>query len=500
MRQKHQLLPALCFTAMLILLGLQVYWISKYYKSTKQNFEKEVNLAFEDAFKKEFSLRADRIQQILKRKLLDTTLFTITSRLDKKDNKVIYEVGETKRPKDKFSSSFSLHDVDILINKENKKQITNIIAQRFSELLRNEDLNNHIVYYRTQELGKYMVDLTNKIEFDTANLRPILTKYLADRSIFVKYNFYAREKDSTTNSSTFSQALLKKYPVITRSLPTYKHNPGQNYVRVMFKDPFPYILSNMWLILFSSIFLVFLIAFCLYYLLKSLRKEKKLSLIKNDFISNITHEFKTPIATTMLAVEALNNQSVRQDEEKATRYLKHAKNELKRISELTDKILKISLYDTENYRIKKEKIEIEAILKEIIDIYSLSEKDVKITFKNNTGIIEILADKSQFQHAVANIIDNAIKYGRDEVEIDVNVLADSGYLITAFKDNGPGIVKSDLPFVFEKFYRAKQQHSAVVKGYGLGLNYVKQIMDQHHGWYTIISNQNGTELKLGWPL
>lgn len=75
-----------------------------------------------------------------------------------------------------------------------------------------------------------------------------------------------------------------------------------------------------------------------------------------------------------------------------------------------------------------------------------------------------------------------------------------GYLITAFKDNGPGIVKSDLPFVFEKFYRAKQNQSTVVKGYGLGLNYVKQIMDQHHGWYTIISNQNGTELKLGWPL
>lgn len=500
MRQKHQLLPALCFAAMLVLLGLQVYWISKYYNITKQNFEKEVNLAFEDAFKKEFSLRADSIQHILEKRLLDTALFTITSKLDQKDKRVIYEVSETKRPKDKFSSSFSLHDVDILINKKNKKQVSTLIAKRFSELLRNEDLNNHIVYYRTQDLGKYMVELTNKIEFDTTNLRPILNKYLAKRSIFVTYNFYARDRDSTTNSSTFSEKLLEKYPIITRSLPTYKHSPGQNYIRVMFRDPFPYILANMWLILFSSVFLLLLIAFCLYYLLKSLSKEKKLSLIKNDFISNITHEFKTPIATTMLAVEALNNRTVRDDEEKATRYLKHAKNELKRLSELTDKILKISLYDTGNYKIRKEKVAIDAVLKEVVEIYSLSERAAKITFKNNTGIVEILVDKSQFQHAVVNIIDNAIKYGQNEVSIDINLSVEAGYLITAIKDNGPGIVKSELPFVFEKFYRAKQHHSKLVKGHGLGLNYVKQIMHHHNGWYTIISNQNGTELKLGWPI
>ncbi|KQC00326.1 cell wall metabolism sensor histidine kinase WalK [Pedobacter sp. Hv1] len=500
MRQKHQLLSALCFIAILILLGLQGYWISKYYNITKQNFEKEVNLAFEDALKKEFSIRADSVQQILKRKLLDTTLFTITSRYKKEDKTVIYHIRETKNLKDSFSSSFSSSDLNVLINKENKKQIMNLIVEKFSELLRTEDLDNHIVYYRTQELGKFMVKTTNEIDFDTTRLRPIVNRYLAARNIFVNYSFYTKDKDSTTNKSTFNQALLKKYPIITRSLPTYKHKAGQNYVRLMFKDPFSYILSNMWLILLSSIFLVLLIAFCLYYLLKSLRKEKKLSMIKNDFISNITHEFKTPIATTMLAVEALNEQSVRQDEDKATRYLKHAKNELERISELTDKILKISLYDTGNDEVKKESIQIEGIIKEIIDLYTLSEKDVKITFKNNTEITHILADKLQFQHAIANIIDNAIKYGRDDIEIDIDFLLDTSYLVVVIKDNGPGIAKSEIPFVFEKFYRAKQQHGRPVKGYGLGLNYVKHIMHQHKGWYSITSNQNGTELKLGWPI
>lgn len=499
MQKKIKLLPALCITATLILLGLQGYWISKYYYTTKQTFEKEVNLAFEDAFKKEFSLRADRIQLMIKQRLLDTTHFLITSSLGK-DKEVIYKISETKNPKDYFSNSFSSSKLKVMITSENKKLMVEKIADHFSKMLRNEDLNNHIVYYRTQELGKYMLDLTQKIDFDTTNLRPILNKYLAEKSIFVNYQFYAKQQDSTTNKSTFSPSLLQQFPVITRSLPTYNHNLGQNYIRVMFKDPYSYIISNMWVILSSSVFLVLLIAFCLTYLLKILSAEKKLSSIKNDFISNITHEFKTPIATTMLAVEALNNQNVRHNEEKSTRYLKHAKNELNRISELTDKILKISLYDTGNFGIRKERIQIETIIKEIIEVYSLSEQNVTITFQNNTSVIEILADQSQFQHALANIIDNAIKYGLSPTKIEINCKLDNDYLVIVVKDNGPGIATAEIPFVFEKFYRAKQNNQQAIKGYGLGLNYVKQIMEQHHGWYKINSNENGTELKLGWPI
>lgn len=478
-----------------MLLGLQAYWISKYYDITKQNFEREVNLVFEDAFKKEFSLRADRIQLMIKQRLLDTTHFLITSSLGK-DKEVIYKISETKNPKDYFSSSFSSSRLNVMITPSNKKFVVDSVAEHFSKMMRNEDLNNHIVYYRTQELGKYMFDLTKKVDFDTTNLRPILSKYLAEKSIFVQYQFYAKQQDSTTNKSTFSTALLAQFPVITRSLPTYNHNLGQNYVRVMFKDPYPYIISNMWIIFSCSIFLVLLISFCLAYLLKVLSKEKKLSNIKNDFISNITHEFKTPIATTMLAVEALKDHQVRYDEEKSTRYLKHAKNELNRISELTDKVLKISLYDSGNFEIKKEKIQVDEIIKELIEVNYLTKQNATFTFKNETGIKEIAADKTQFQHAIANILDNAVKYGTSPIQI--NIYLSKNYLVTAVKDNGPGIATAELPFVFEKFYRAKQKQN--VKGYGLGLNYVKQIINQHEGWYNIKSNSNGTELKLGWPI
>ncbi len=499
MQKNSSILTTLCLLAITILLALQGYWISKYYLITKKNFATEVNLAFEDAIKKEFGNRADTIEKILTARLLDTNYFMLTSKFSKKQNRVIYNVFSTKNTSDKFTSSFSLADLDIEINK-NPQLVKKKIAASFASLLRNEDLENRTIYYRTQDLGNFMFEITGKMQFDTVNLRPILNHYLAERSIFVKYRFYTKEKDSTTNKSTFSKALLKEYPIITKSIPTYSRKPGQNYVRVMFNDPYPYILSNMWLILASSIFLVILIAFCLSYLLSSLKNAKKLAHIKNDFISNITHEFKTPIATAILAVDALSEETTRQDEEKTHRYLKHAKNELLRISSLTDKILKLSIYDKANYALKKESIPLNEVIQGIVDIHVLQKPSCSFTFENNSTINTITVDKEQFQHALSNIFENAIKYGNDPIKISISCSLENNYLVITVKDNGPGIDAAEIPLLFEKFYRGKKTSTSTVKGYGLGLNYVKQIMQQHEGWYALTSSKSGTEVKLAWPI
>jgi signal transduction histidine kinase len=499
MQKKSYLLTGLCICALLGLLSLQVYWIKKYYSVTTFIFEKEVNMAFEDALKKEFSNRADSIEQLLKSRLLDTSAFIISGDFDKRVNSFVYSIRSTNDPSDHYSSSASFRDFKKPL-KKNDTAFRNQIAEKFAQVLRSEDLENHFVYYRTQALGKYMVDLTEKIEFDTAKLRPILNKYLSKRNIHVSYRFYTKDSDSTTNSSTFTPALLKEYPVITRSLPTYRTHPGQNYVRVMFTNPFPYILSNMWLILVSSFVLITLIAGCIYFLLTRLRKEKRLSAIKNDFISNITHEFKTPIATATVAVEALSDRTVLQDEEKTTRYLAHAKNELSRISMLTDKILKLSLYEANNLILKKEILDIAETVNEVVKIYALSAPLVSIQFFNNSGVAQLNADRIQFQHAISNIIENAIKYGTDPIQIFIRCSLMKEHVVLSIKDNGPGIPEAEMAMVFEKFYRVKRPENAQIKGYGLGLNYVKQIMQQHAGWYKITSDGNGTELDLGWPI
>lgn len=497
MQKNSKLLTILSLLAIVILLGLQGYWISKFYFTTKKNFISEVNLAFEDAIKKEFSNRADTIEKILTTRLLDTNYFNLTSKFDKKHKTVVYTVSSTKNSSDKFTSSFSASNLNVNIG-NNNLDIRKKVAARFANMLRNEDLENHIVYYRTQDLGSFMLSLTTKMQFDTVNLRPILNHYLAERQIFVGYKFYAREEDSTTNISKFGPELLKKHPVITRALPTYNQKKGQNYIRVMFENPFSYVISNMWVILIASVFLVILICFCLSYLLSSLKNAKKLADIKNDFISNITHEYKTPIATAMLAIDALHDETTRKDEEKVSRYLKHAKNELSRISNLTDKILKLSVYDQSNYMLKKESIQIDHLIMEIINLYSIQK--CQIEFQNQTNISTLKVDKEQFQHALSNILENAIKYGRDPIKIQVLCFLYDKHFVISVKDNGPGINSSEIPLIFEKFYRAKQFSNSNVGGYGLGLNYVKQIMHQHNGWYKLSSSESGTELQLAWPL
>lgn len=497
MYKHNALLTTLCILSMVVLLALQGYWINKYYRIIRQDFEKEVNLAFEDGLKKEFSNRADSIEKILERTLLDTNKFSLTSKYWPEEERVLYTVRSKKDTLDKFSSSVSFKDISVSLN-NNNDSLRKIVAKKFANNLRNEDINNHIIFFRTQDLGRFMVNLTDSLKFDTTNLRPVLNKYLADRNIFVPYSFYTRAKDSTMNKSNFDPELLKKYPIITRSLPTYQAETEQNYVRVMFTDPFSYILSNMWVILCSSVLLVVLMTGCLYLLLRSLNKAKKLSMIKNDFISNITHEFKTPISTAMLAVDALSDPTTILKEESKLKFLGHAKNELQKISALTDKILKLSLYDSDKYFLKKEKIELDATMNEIISIYETYSEPIDIQFTNNSGVDHIWVDKTQFQHAIANIIENAVKYGNYPVAITINLYLNNNYLVISIKDNGPGIAEIDLPHVFDKFYRAKMS-AKNIKGYGLGLNYVKQIMDHHKGWYSLKSNSSGTELNLGWP-
>ena len=255
-------------------------------------------------------------------------------------------------------------------------------------------------------------------------------------------------------------------------------------------------------IFISSILLILLVAASIFLLFKMWFGEKKLSLIKNDFISNITHEFKTPIATVSAAVEALSDFNVLEDRQKTSRYLIHSKNELKRLSGLVDKLLHISIYETNRLELKTEQINLEESIQAIIQTHLISAvKQIRYSFNNKTGIQFIKADKIQFHHAINNIIDNAIKYSGNTLSIEIECIKKENFLILSFADNGIGIPSKEMPFVFDKFYRVKMTESPLTKGYGLGLNYVKTILEQHGGWCSLKSKmEQGTVINLAWPL
>ncbi len=499
MKKHARFLTLFCSLAIAGLLALQFYWIKNYYAVNKSGFEKEVNLAFEDAIIKEFSLRCDTITNLIVDKLLDTAEFDISSQL-KKDS-ITYQYTVANKHNKKDSWSFSLYNINApvaIADTALKKRI----AVRFAETLRSNDLENHVVWYRTQNLGKFMNEKVSQYNFDTARLRPVLTHYLLQRDITVPFQFYLKQDDSTMNISNFPAALLAKFPVITKSYPTYKLVEDNHYVRAMFSDPSSYIIGKMKFIFISSILLIIIVMSCMLLLFKMWFREKQLSAIKNDFINNITHEFKTPIATVSAAVEALSDFGVTENKEQTSRYLGHSKNELQRLSGLVDQLLNISIYENGRATLKPEQIKLEEAVQIIVQSHLVAAvKPIHFSFQNNTGITFIKADKVQFHHAINNVVDNAIKYSDNPVTIAVECSLKDNFLILSISDNGNGIPPKEIPFVFDKFYRVKKGNHHAVKGYGLGLNYVKNILQLHGGWCTLKSKLGqGSVVSLAWPI
>ncbi|RKR82840.1 phospho-acceptor domain-containing protein [Mucilaginibacter gracilis] len=499
MKKNTGYLLSLCIAAVTGVLVLQLYWIRSYYEVNKATFEKEVNLAMEDAVKKEFDIRCDSIEQHVYKMLLDTNEIALTWRYDQKHKAPMFTVSNKHDLKQ--SNSFRTDSLLQVPTSATDLVFKQKLARHFARQIRNDDLMGHFVLFYTQNLGKFITDETNKYDFDTTRLRPVLKQLLADRDIHMPFTFYLRIKDSTVNKSHLSPSLTAKYPVISKAFITYKKSKTDHYVRALFEAPSPYIWSHMGLLFAGSVFLIGGVAFSMFYLLRSLFQEKKISAIKNDFISNITHEFKTPIATVSAAVEALTSFDVLDDREKTQRYLHHSKNELNRLATLVDKVLNISLYENQQFDIRPEELNVDEMINAILNESSLVvTKPVKFNYMNNSGVATIFADKVYFQHTISNVIDNSIKYSDKQAEITVDCKLRPGHFVIAVKDKGAGISTEHLPYIFEKFYRvpSKQHH---IKGHGLGLSYVKSIIEKHHGWCKMESEfGKGSTLYLAWPL
>jgi hypothetical protein len=218
MPKNTRLLLSASLFAIVAFLFIQFYWIKTYYTSTLVNFERDINLAFEDGVKKEFMLRCDTIQQAIESNLLDSSKFIISSKFHPTEKVQVYTIRSTKDLKDKFSSSFSKQQLNQPLTKGDVS-LKQKIAAAFAQNIRQEDLENHFFYYRTQDLGRYIEEKTNHYQFDTASLRKTFNYYLNSRGIKSNYTFILKDKDSTLNNRPKLFSRLKQ-PV--RSFPNNK--------------------------------------------------------------------------------------------------------------------------------------------------------------------------------------------------------------------------------------------------------------------------------------
>jgi two-component system phosphate regulon sensor histidine kinase PhoR len=257
-----------------------------------------------------------------------------------------------------------------------------------------------------------------------------------------------------------------------------------------------------WMIV-GAIFFTLMIISAFYVTVNALLRQKKVSEIKNDFINNMTHEFKTPLATISLAVDALRNQKVLSDKEKMEYFSGIIKEENKRMNKHVETILQAAVMDRQELQLNKMPLHIHNLVEEIIDNYSLQlqEKKGRAELNLDAKYDQIEADPVHFRNLISNLIDNAVKYSKENLIVKISTYNTNKNLVVRVEDNGIGMSKETLRRIFEKFYRAHTGNIHNVKGFGLGLSYVKTIVDAHQGRIKVDSTLGkGTIFTLEFPL
>ena len=257
-----------------------------------------------------------------------------------------------------------------------------------------------------------------------------------------------------------------------------------------------------WMIV-GSVFFTLIIVSAFYVTIAALLRQKKMSEIKNDFINNMTHEFKTPLATISLAVDAMRNEKVLQDKNKMDYFSGIIKEENKRMNKHVETILQAALMDRQEVQLAKRPMHVHDLLEEVVDNYKLQllEKKGRIEFHPNAKMDYVEADPVHFRNVLSNLVDNAVKYSGENLLLKIQTSNNNKYLTLKFEDNGIGMSKETVRRIFEKFYRAHTGNLHNVKGFGLGLSYVKTIVDAHQGRIRVESTPGrGSTFTVEMPL
>jgi len=239
-----------------------------------------------------------------------------------------------------------------------------------------------------------------------------------------------------------------------------------------------------------SLFLVGVTVISFLLLYRNLQRQRKLTQIKNEFISNITHELKTPIATVGVAIEALRNFNAINDPQRTKEYLDISQNELQRLSLLVDKVLKLSMFEKKEIELKYELLDLKGVVDEVVSSMRLQIEKHQATVSTTVeGDTHLQGDRLHLLSVVFNLLDNALKYGNGNIAIKFDLKEKGNEVELSVADNGIGISPEYKDKVFEKFFRVPLGNTHNTKGYGLGLSYVAHVVQRHKGKIEIESQQ-----------
>lgn len=306
---------------------------------------------------------------------------------------------------------------------------------------------------------------------------------------FTKDSLYADSKHGLPGLTPESLNLTKDGHYFTVYFPNVKSKPID---AASFVSPWVYLII---IILFVIVFFAFSLGIII--------RQKKLSEVKTDFINNMTHELKTPISTISLSSEMLMRLELEGDhQEKIRKYASIIFKENKRLENQVERVLNVAKLDKDQVILNKENFNVHELLNEVKENFEFNQADIggSLSIEADAAIFEIQADPVHLTNVVYNLLDNAIKYCQQKAKVDIQTRNEKNGLIIEFSDNGIGIKKENLKLIFDKFYRVPTGNVHDVKGFGLGLFYVKLIIDAHGGKIEVKSTPGkGTTFTIWLP-
>ncbi len=499
----------------LALLFLQLKYIEEMAEMKKEQFDESVNRALYQASR---NLELNETLRYLEKDVNETERRayrkdSVGTRSGSPDGTVQHSHQYAVAGKDgTVYSSFELKTISVRPSQTPKAMILRNDKNTISEATRSmqEIMHNRYVYQKAlldEVVYNILYSASDKPLKERINFKLLdqdLKAELMNNGINIPYHFTISTQDgrevyrcpdytSDGELYTYSQVLFRNDP-----------QSKMGVVRIHFPDMNSYIFSSIRFMIPSVIFTIVLLVTFIFTIVVIFR-QKRYTEIKNDFINNMTHELKTPIASISLAAQMLNDDSV----SKSDSMLKHLggviNDESKRLRFLVEKVLQMSMFDKKKAIFKKKELDLNEMVENIANSFTLRVEHTggKIYTEVEAVDSTIYVDEVHFQNAIFNLLDNAVKYCKQDKPLDIYIKTwnTEEHLYLSVRDTGRGIKKENLKKVFEKFYRVHTGNVHDVKGFGLGLAYVKKVVDLHDGEIKIDSEYGkGTKFTIKLPV
>lgn len=500
-RNRYTYILYFIILVIIITFSIQLYWNYKNYRASKQQLVNDVQTSLDTAVDLYyegiarnttigFAAQSNKLQKAID----DGKLSQMLKRIDSL---------EAKEKSFDFVDGSNFEGISIFRGRE-----TDTIDE-FLEILKIKDSSKvHIQVDHATDSTKLSQNpfevLTSKvvisIKEDEADLKEIDSLFkdqLTQKDLQIDYNLTFSNIKTDAVQTTWSTEKFKNSNKSLKAISKSTYLPSKSTLVLLYNNITKTILKNNILGLLLSFLLMIAVIACLLYLLSIINRQKQLSELKNDLISNITHEFKTPIATVSAALEGIQLFNQQNDKAKTDKYLNISKEQLGKLTVMVEKILETATLDSSKLKLYPERTDIVQMLKNITQPYKegMPEKEINLMFSRPEIIAEV--DVFHFENALNNIIDNAIKYGGNIINVSVKTVQPN--LIVEVIDNGGYISKTHKDKIFDKFYRIPKGNTHDVKGFGIGLFYTKTIIKKHNGDILLISEKNSTNFKITLP-